>query len=82
MASKEITLSTGIKIIDNRYLGCGVFIENQKTKYLTLSFGHDVGFYASTIGIMILESEFDSYLLEVEIIRKTVLEANEFLNKK
>lgn len=60
-----IELENGICIIDGRNLGCGIQINNQNTKYMTLAYSSDLGFYLNMKGVWILPDKVTEYQSEL-----------------
>jgi len=53
----KITLKNGIKITDNRRLGCGLYIEQVNSKYMTLFYNSNDGFYINTVSRWLSKKE-------------------------
>lgn len=60
-----IELANGIYIIDGRKLNCGIQINNQKTKYITLAYSSDLGFYLNMKGVWVLPDKVTEYHSEL-----------------
>lgn len=82
MKTKTIVLKTGIVINDSRELGCGVSIENQNTKYMMLAYhAYSNEFYINTKGVFVFSHEYEAYFKEVELMRLSLIEANQIFNQ-
>ena len=79
METKIVELKSGIVIKDSRSLGCGVVIENQNTKYMSLSYSSKNGFYLNMKGYWLTEDEWSDYYNELEMMRISLVEANMLL---
>lgn len=79
METKTIQLKSGIVIKDSRNLGCGIMIENQDTKYMTLGYSSQNGFYINMNGMWITMEEYPDYYEELNIMRLSLVEANQLL---
>lgn len=74
------TLSNGIVIHDKRDIQCGVRIENQPERFMSLCYGGKKGFYLSLKGFWLTESELQAYCEEFEMMTKAMTEANQLLD--
>jgi hypothetical protein len=79
METKTIELKSGIVIKDSRSLGCGIMIENQNTKYMTLGYSSQNGFYLNMKGVSITMNDYPEYYKEFDIMRLSLAEANQIL---
>lgn len=72
----ETILKNGIIIKDNRNIDCGISIENQNTKYITLGYSSKDGFYLNLKGLWLSQDECSDYYYEFEAMRMALIEAN------
>lgn len=79
METKIIKLKTGIVIKDSRSLGCGIMIENQNTKYMTLGYSSIIGFYLNMNSVWITLEIYPEYYKELDMMRLSLVEANKLL---
>jgi hypothetical protein len=78
---ETIKLKSGIIIKDNRSLSCGVMIENQDTKYMTLEYSSQNGFYLNIKNKVIKIDELEDYRKEFETMRLDIIEIKKMENK-
>jgi len=71
----EIVLKNGIILRDNRNIQCGISIENQNTKYMTLSYSSENGFYLNTKGVYLTKQNILEYTQEFELMVSILVEA-------
>lgn len=81
MGTKTVELKSGIVIKDSRSLGCGIMIENQNTKYMTLGYSSKNGFYLNMKGLWITMDDYPDYYQELDMMRLSLVEANEMLKQ-
>jgi len=74
-----IELKSGIVIKDNRRLGCGIMFENQNTKYMTLGYTSQNGFFLNLKGVWITIDDYPEYYKELDMMRLSLVEANQLL---
>jgi hypothetical protein len=75
-------LSNGFTITDNRSIGCGVQIENNKSMTIgCLSYSHKLGVYINVYGRWLESHEFARYVNELKKLNKVLTEANKFLKE-
>lgn len=79
---REITLSNGIKIVDNRYLNCGVSIENNNTSICLYYNNHSKQLYINLSSKFLFEQTIDEYIDNLNKMKQSLIEANKFLNDK
>lgn len=79
METETIQLKSGIVIKDSRSLGCGIMIEGQNTKYMTLCYSSQIGFYLNMKGVFITINNYPEYHKELDIMRESLVEANQIL---
>ena len=72
----ETILKNGIIIKDDRNIGCGISIENQNTKYITLGYSAKEGFYLNLKSLWLSQDECSEYYYEFEVMRMALIEAN------
>ena len=77
----EVVLKNGIILRDNRDIQCGVTIENQNTKYVTLEYSSEYGFYLNTKGVRLTKQNILEYTQEFELMVSILVEAENKLNK-
>ncbi len=72
------TLSNGIVIHDKRDIQCGVRIENQPERFMSLCYRRDTGFHISTKAVwLITKEQFDLFREEFEMMSQAMIEANQ-----
>ena len=76
---KTITLKNGIIIRDNRDISCGIQIETPCTKYMSLQYSSEIGFYINMSGRWVTIDEVPYYLKELEIMQSAIIEANQII---
>lgn len=81
METKITELKSGIVIKDRRSLGCGIVIENQNTKYMTLGYSSQNGFYLNMKGVWITMDDYPKYHKELDMMQLSLVEANQILVK-
>lgn len=75
METKTIELKSGIVIKDSRSLGCGIMIENQNTKYMTLGYSRENGFHLNMKGVWITMEDYPEYYNELDMMILSLSEA-------
>lgn len=84
-----ITLKNGIEITDNRHIQCGVTIKNVSFKYFELLYINTLkpailkpAIYCVQRPIWMKDSdELIEFASELETLKETLIEANQFLNR-
>lgn len=76
-------LSNGIVIEDQRHLGCGIQITNQKTQFMSLGYSQlHSEFYLNMRGKWITIDEYPEFYKELEPMRLALGEATELLKER
>ena len=75
-----IELENGTCIVDARNVNCGIQINNQNTKYITLAYSSDLGFYLNVKGVYISPDEITEYQSELFEMVDLLAEAQSKIN--
>ena len=80
---KVYTLSNGVVLVDYRYLGIGIMIENSNTRYVSIGYSNITeSFYLNTSGTkLISEKEIALYIKELTELLEIIKEAEQLINK-
>jgi hypothetical protein len=71
----EIVLKNGIILRDNMNIKCGISVQNQNTKYLTLEYSSENGFYLKTKGVYLTKQNILEYTKEFELMVSILFES-------
>jgi len=76
-------LSHGFTITDNRSLGCGVQIENNKKDIIigNLSYGLKSGVYINISSCWLESNQVENFIDQIKILKKVATEANKILKE-
>lgn len=80
MSTTTHTLSNGIVIHDHRAIQCGVRLENNEGKYISLYYtSKNGGLFALDITAWVLEYQVDEFQKELSQMTQAMKDANELI---
>lgn len=76
---KTHTLSNGTIIKDSRDLSCGISIESPYTKYFSLSYNSEIGFFLNLSSAWLSQTDLIEFNNELNLMSNILNEANSLL---